>query len=215
LYSRHLHTRQYRHQRQVNGVVNVDQPAFVFDFLAQGAPEAQGYVGSFGRRACKLQIEASQRDFRERVAAVSRIQQIGKEHYVVANSGQCCFSSSKQSERRLGIVYRFGNRRVSEHLVDALGKGIVDQPRVEPGILFNRNADFYRIAALLLDIQQRKLRFVFSARLGSSWSSSGSADRQRDSALLCVLEQLLKLLLALELAVFDGAGIRSSYKILQ
>src|SRR6185312_2303835 len=92
---------------------------------------------------------------------------------------------------------------------------ILDQPRADPGILFNRNGDLNWIAALLLDVEQWKLRFVFRAGLSGSWSHGRSADRECDTTFLRILEQLLKLLFASELTVFDGACIRSPYKILK
>ena len=46
-----FHPRKDRSERQVDGVVDVDQPGLVFNFLAQSARQAQRHIGSLNRHS--------------------------------------------------------------------------------------------------------------------------------------------------------------------
>ena len=51
LHARGFHPREDRSERQVDGVVDVDQPGLVFNFLAQGPRQTQRNIGSLDRHS--------------------------------------------------------------------------------------------------------------------------------------------------------------------
>ena len=111
-------------------------------------------------------------------------------------------------------MYRFGNRPIRQHPLDFRRQCGISQAKADRLVLLYRDADLYRIAAQLLHIQQRKLRFVvFLFRTGRR--NRRSADRYCDLAFLHLLEQLLELLFVLEFAILNARFVGGLHEVLE